>query len=118
MCCAVSQSCLTLCDPMKCKLPGSSVHEILQARILEWVSMLFSRGSSGPRGHAHTSCVFGIGTQALYHQCHLGSPKLAACHVSLAHINLMILLNFTVFGNYNLSMYLEGERVRVRDQPL
>ena len=94
---------------MKCKLPGSSVHEILQARILEWVSMLFSRGSSGPRGHAHTSCIFGIGTQAVYHQRHLGSPKLAACHVSLAHISLMILLNFTVFGNYNLSMYLEGE---------
>ena len=35
--CAVAQSCLTLCDPMDCSLPGSSVHEILQARILEWV---------------------------------------------------------------------------------
>ena len=42
----VSQSCLTLCDPMDCSLPGSSVHGILQARLLEWVATPFSRGSS------------------------------------------------------------------------
>ena len=40
------QSCLTLFDPMDCSLPGSSVHEILQARMLEWVAISFSRGSS------------------------------------------------------------------------
>ena len=40
----VSQSCLTLCDPMDCSPPGSSVHGILQARILEWVAILFFRG--------------------------------------------------------------------------
>ena len=45
----VAQSCLTLCDPMDCSLPGSSVHEILQARVLEWVAISFSRGSSPPR---------------------------------------------------------------------
>ena len=45
----VTQSCLTLCDPMDCSLPGSSVHGILQARILEWVGIPFSRGSSQPR---------------------------------------------------------------------
>ena len=39
----VAQSCLTLCDPMDCSLPGFSVHGILQARILEWASILFSR---------------------------------------------------------------------------
>ena len=44
-----AQSCLTLCDPVDCKPPGSSVQGILQARILEWVSMLSSRGSSQPR---------------------------------------------------------------------
>ena len=44
--CLVAQSCLTLCDPMDCSPPGSSVHGILQARILEWVAILFSRGSS------------------------------------------------------------------------
>ena len=39
------QSCLTLCDPMDCSTPGSFVHRILQARILEWVAMPSSRGS-------------------------------------------------------------------------
>ena len=43
------QSCPALCDPMDCSLTGSSVHGILQARILEWVAMPFSRGSSQPR---------------------------------------------------------------------
>ena len=48
--CAKSlQSCLTLYDPVDCCPPGSSVHGILQARILEWVSMPSSRGSSRPR---------------------------------------------------------------------
>ena len=42
----VTQSCPTLCDPVDCSPPGSSVHGILQARILEWVAISFSRGSS------------------------------------------------------------------------
>ena len=42
----VAQLCLTLCNPMDCSLPGSSVHGILQARIPEWVAISFSRGSS------------------------------------------------------------------------
>ena len=45
----VAQSCLTLCNPMDRSLPGSSVHGILQARILQWVAILFSRGSSRSR---------------------------------------------------------------------
>ena len=45
----VAQSFPTLCDPMDCSLPGSSVYGILQARILEWVTIPFSRGSSRPR---------------------------------------------------------------------
>ena len=45
----VPQSCLTLCDPMDCSLPGFSVHGIFQARVLEWVAISFSRGSSQPR---------------------------------------------------------------------
>ena len=44
------QLCLTLCDPMDCSLPGSSVHGALQARLLEWVALPSSRGSSQPRG--------------------------------------------------------------------
>ena len=42
----VAQSCLTLCDPMDYSLPGSSIHGIFQARVLEWVATFFSRGSS------------------------------------------------------------------------
>ena len=44
--CVHAQSCLTLCDPVDCSLPGSSVHGISQARVLEWVAIAFSRGSS------------------------------------------------------------------------
>ena len=46
----VAQSCPTLCDPMDCSPPGSSVHGILQARILVWVAISFSRGSSLTQG--------------------------------------------------------------------
>ena len=46
---SVTQSCLTLCDPKDCSPPGSSVHGIVQARILEWFAIPFSRGSSWPR---------------------------------------------------------------------
>ena len=55
----VTQSCLTLCDPTDCSLPGSSVHGILQVRILEWVAILFSRGSSWPRDWTQVSRIPG-----------------------------------------------------------
>ena len=51
------QSCLTLCDPMDCSPPGSSVHGILQTRILEWVAISFSKGSSWPRDRTCISCI-------------------------------------------------------------
>ena len=55
----VAQSCLTLCSPMDSSLPGSSAHGVLQARILEWVAISFSRGSSQPRDWTWVSCVAG-----------------------------------------------------------
>ena len=55
----VSQSCPTLCDPVNCSLPSSSVHGILQARILEWVTTSFSRGSSRPRDGMQVFCIAG-----------------------------------------------------------
>ena len=55
----VAQSCLTLCDPMGCSLPGSSVHGIFQARVLEWVAISFSRGSSQPKGQTRVSRTTG-----------------------------------------------------------
>ena len=53
----VTQSCLTLCNPMDCSLPGSSVHGLLKARILEWVASPFSKGSSWPRDWTQVSCI-------------------------------------------------------------
>ena len=55
----VARLCLTLCDPMDCSLPGSSVHGILQARILEWIAVPFSRGSSQPRHWTQVSHIAG-----------------------------------------------------------
>ena len=55
----VTQSCPTLCDPMDCSLPGSSVHGIFQARVLEWVAISFSRGSSQPRDQTGVSGTTG-----------------------------------------------------------
>ena len=52
-------TCLNLFDPMDCNPPGSSVHGILQARILEWVAIPFSRGSSQPRDWTQVSCIAG-----------------------------------------------------------
>ena len=55
----VTQLCLNLCDPMDCSSPNSFVHGILQARILEWVAIPFSRGSSRPRDWSQVSCTAG-----------------------------------------------------------
>ena len=57
--CLVTQSCLTLCNPTNCSPPGSSVHGILQAIILEWVVTSFSWGSSRPRDWTWVSCIAG-----------------------------------------------------------
>ena len=92
------QSCLTLCNPMDRSLPDSSVHGILQARILERVAMPSSRGSSPPLmspalagkfcqslmslalagEQTRISYVSCIGRQVLYHSHHPGNPHIAA----------------------------------------
>ena len=59
--------CPTLCNPVDCIPPGSSVHGILQARILEWFAMLSSKVSSRPRDQTHVSYVSCIGRWVLYH---------------------------------------------------
>ena len=63
------QSYLILCDPVDCSPTGSSVQGILQARILEWVAMPSSRGSSQPRDRTYISST---GRQILYHLRHQG----------------------------------------------
>ena len=69
----VAQSCLTVCKPTDCSPPGSSVHGIFQARILEGVAMPSSRGSSWPRNQTCVSC---IGRQILYHYATREAPYL------------------------------------------
>ena len=64
---------LTVCNPMDYSPPGSSVHGILQARILEWVAISFSRRSSLPRDRTCISYVSSIGRQVRFPWCHLGS---------------------------------------------
>ena len=68
-----------LCDTVDCSLPGSSVHGILQARILEWVAIAFSRGSSQPRDWTQVclNC-----RQTLYPLRHQGINKYDYCHPS------------------------------------
>ena len=55
----IAQSCLPLCDPMDCSPPGSPIHGIFQARMLEWVAIAFSRGSSQHRDQTQVSCIAG-----------------------------------------------------------
>ena len=57
MCAKLLKSYLTLCNPMDCSPPASSVHEIFQARILAWVAISFSRGFSWPRDQTHVLCL-------------------------------------------------------------
>ena len=70
--CVCTQSRLTPCNPMDCSPPGSSVHGILQARILEWVAIPSSRGSSQPRNRTGISCIC---RQILYQLSYQGRPQ-------------------------------------------
>ena len=72
--CSVALSCLTLCDPMDCSLPGSSVHGIYQVGILEQVAISYSRKSSRPRNQTRISCVSCISRWILYH-CAIIEPQ-------------------------------------------
>ena len=79
---------------MDCSLPGSSVHGILQARLLEWVALPSSRGSSWPRDSTHVSCVSCIGRRILYHK----SPKVALRNLWIQsyHSNQWLMLKGTI----------------------
>ena len=71
--CVCVLSYLTVYSPIDCSPPGFSVHGIFQARILEYVAISYSRGSSRPRDWIHITCISCIGRRTLYHECHLGS---------------------------------------------
>ena len=65
--CSVTQLCLPFCEPIACSSPGSSVHGIFQVRILDWIAITYSRGSSLPRDQTCISCISCIDRQFLYH---------------------------------------------------
>ena len=91
--CAKSlQLCLTLCEPMHCSPPGSSVNGILQARILNWVAMPSSRRSSPARDGTHVSCGSSIAGRFLNTQSP-GKPIMPCMHFkcSLSPLNLILL---------------------------
>ena len=71
---ARAKSCLTLCDPLDCSPPVSSVHGILQARILKWISISSFRGSSRPRNQTSISCISCITGGFFNPLSHQGSP--------------------------------------------
>ena len=85
----VTQSCLTLCDPMDCSPPGSFVHGILQARILDWGAIPFSRDLLIPGDQRSNPSLLHY-RQDFYHLCHQESPQ-------NTYIPCFIVLCFTVF---------------------
>ena len=108
--CSVTQSCPALCDSIDCSLPGSSVHGILQARILEWVAIPFSRGSSQPRDGTRVSC---IGRQILHHLSHQGSPVFL--HVLLIITETVPCIKISILDTYDSRHALVHEKLAIWD---
>ena len=67
VCVLCAESCPTLCGPLDCSPPGSSVHGVSQARILEWAAISYPKGSSRPRGQTSIACISCTGRWILYH---------------------------------------------------
>ena len=100
MCANWLQSCLTLCDPMDyiaCQAPLSM--GILQKRILEWVAMPSSRGSSWPRDSTHVSYASCTGKRGLNHEHHLGSPTNVNAATAATSLQLCLTLCDPIDGS-------------------
>ena len=97
----ITQLCPTPCNPTDSSPTGSSVHGILQARIVEWVVISYSRGSSRPRDRTQVSCIFCIGRHILYMLNHLGSLILCIvlyiCQSQSPNLSLPPLITMFVF---------------------
>ena len=100
-----AQSCPTLCEPRDCNPPGSIVHRIFQAKILEWVAISSSRGSSWPRGRTGLSCISCIVRQILYYWHHLRSPFLVHFY---SVVNMIHQLNKFHLNTYSLVRFPGG----------
>ena len=98
----VAQLRLTLCDPMNYSPPGSSVHGILLARILEWATISSPRESSRPTDQSAISYVSCIGRWILYQYHHLGSSCVCVCVCVCMHMYIYIHIYF-----FHLTIYHE-----------
>ena len=96
MCVQSVYSCLTLYNFMNCSSPGSSVHGILQVRILEWISMLSSKESSRPRDGAHVSYISCTAGGFFYPLSHLGSSQL------YTQMYILFFRLFSIIGYYKI----------------
>ena len=106
----VTQLYPTFCNPMDYSQPGSSVHGILQARILEYVAISFSRESSQPRGWTHISCLAGRfftiwATREAYSYINIKIDKtLSKEHLWISHIYFYVVIDFSVLSRYLFSV--------------
>ena len=98
---------------MNCSPPGSSVHGILQARILEWVVMPFLRESSQPRDQTHVSYVSCLGRWIVYLSCHLGSPVLKPFLDLNLHQKSKDGFLYHLYLLHNLSLRLHSNSIRI-----
>ena len=115
----LSLNCVRLfCDSMDWCPSGSSVHWFSQARILEWVVISFSKGSSWCRDQTCLSYVSCTGRQVLYHQCHLGNPEWCCdmswlaqvgCGGRCLHCKILSLSPSFLFSNSLFSLGVAGE---------
>ena len=95
-------------QPMDCSPPGSSVHGILQARILEWVAISFSRGSSQPKDRICISCVSCIGRQLLY-RCSTWEAKIFATLGNLRMTQWTVAYQAPLSMEFSRQVYWTGE---------
>ena len=105
--CAQLLLCPTLCDPMDYSLPGSSVHGIFKARMLEWVAISYSRGSFWPRDRICFSCIFCNGRRILYHW---------DTWEALQYCPLSIFFFFDIFPNFIVDAYKVKSQQRIWSQ--
>ena len=122
----VAQSCLTLCEPMDCSLPASSIQGILQAKILEWVAFFCSRGSSWPRDWTWVSWIAGrfypiwatrkqwafvvTRVEELGLWCSIWQPRLFWCHSELRDEDLVTSARLSA-GHHSTLEHLSGQPV-------
>ena len=103
----VAQSCPTLCNPVDCSLPGSSLHEILQARILEWVAISFSRGSSWCRDWTQVSGIAGRCFNLwATREAHEGSPRGKPTREHVLRWLILTIIEYLLYSRIVLSDFL------------